>query len=188
MKVDPAYSAMFKSHPDATLWPGDRSSPDALLALVLPDNSQQFVAAYRVQAGCHACAVLGQTFFDFAFDSRGAFKAANFSGFTRNYVFSRTATVAMLAVEPDSTWTILLPSNRTTGYSWQLAPLPDSASIASVGHKYEAGAAGLPGAGGAERWTFHVKHQGESTLNFTYARPWEKSNPAKTLSLQVRTR
>jgi predicted secreted protein len=188
MKADPAYAAMFKNHPDATLWPGDRSSPDALLALILPDNSQQFVAPYRVQAGCHACAVLGQAFFDFVFDSRGAFKSANFSGFTPKYAFSRTASDTMLTVEPDSTWSILLSSNRTTGYSWQLAPLPNSASVENVGHKYEAGATQLAGAGGAERWTFRAKGQGESTLSFTYARPWEKTNPAKTLSIHVRTR
>lgn len=188
MKEDTAYAAMFKNHPDATLWPGDRSSPDVLLALIMPDNSQRFVAPYRVQAGCHACAVLGQAFFDFVFDSRGTFKSANFSGFTSKYLFSRTASDTMLTVGPGSTWSIVLSSNRTTGYSWQLTPLPNSASVESMGHKYEAGPAGLPGAGGAERWTFHAKSQGESTLNFTYARPWEKNDPAKTLSVQARTR
>jgi predicted secreted protein len=187
MKADPAYAAMFKIHPDATLWPGDRSSPDALLAVTMPDNSQRFVAPYRVQAGCHACAVLGQAFFDFVFDSRGAFKSANFGGFAPKYVFSRTASDTMMTVEPGATWTIVLSSNRTTGYSWQLAPLPNSASVANVGHKYEAGA-GLPGVGGVERWTFHANGPGESILKFTYARPWEKSNPAKTLTVHVRTR
>ncbi len=188
MKADPAYAGMSKTHPDATLWPGDRSSPDALLALIMPDKSQQFVAGYRVQAGCHACAVLGQAFFNFTFDSQGKFKTANFSGFTPKYVFSRVASEKMLVIESGSSWTILLPSNRTTGYSWRLADLPNSASVESVGHNYQAGAAGLPGAGGEEGWTFHAVRQGESTLDFTYARPWEKNNPARTLSVDIRVR
>jgi hypothetical protein len=45
------------------LWPGDRASTDHLLAVVFEDGSRQLVAGYRVQAGCHACAVLGQAFF-----------------------------------------------------------------------------------------------------------------------------
>lgn len=185
MKDDAAYASMSNSHPDATVWPGDRSSPDALLALIMPDGSQQFVADYRVQAGCHACAVLGQAFFDFTFDSQGKFKGANFTGFSSKYVFSRVASEKMLKVASGSTWTILLPSNKTTGYSWQLASLPTPASVENVSHKYEASTAGLPGAGGDERWTFHAVRQGETTLSFTYARPWEKNNPAKTLSINI---
>jgi predicted secreted protein len=186
MKADAAYSSMSRSHSDATLWPGDRSSTDAPLALITPDGSQEFVADYRIQAGCHACAVLGQAFFNFRFDSRGKFEGANFSGFTPKYVFSRVASVKMFRVESGSTWTILLPSNKTTGYSWNLASLPEAAAVESVGHKYEAQARGLAGAGGDERWTFHAARQGESTLNFSYMRPWEKNKPAKTLSLDIR--
>jgi predicted secreted protein len=186
MKADAAYARMCKSHPDATLWPGDRSSPDALLALIGPDGSQQFVADYRIQAGCHACAVLGQAFFNFAFDSQGKFRAASFSGFTSKYVFSRIASEKMLIVESGSTWTILLPSNRTTGYSWKLAPLSNPASVENVGHTYQASTVGLPGAGGEERWAFHAVGQGESTLSLTYGRPWQKNNPAKTLSFDIR--
>ncbi len=188
MNADAAYTAVYKAHPDATLWPGDRSSPDALLAVIMPDGSQQFVADYRIQAGCHACAVLGQAFFKFAFDSLGKFQAASFSGFTSKYLFSRVASEKMLTVESGSTWTIVLPSNRTTGYSWKLASLPNSASVESVSHKYEAGTGGMPGAGGDEHWTFHAVRQGESTLNFTYARPWEENSPGKRMAVTVRVR
>ncbi len=68
MDFDHDFASVKKSHPNADLWPGDRSSADSLLALTFPDGSQQFVADYRVQAGCHACAVLGQAFFSFGFD------------------------------------------------------------------------------------------------------------------------
>jgi predicted secreted protein len=186
MKADAAYTSMSSSHPDATLWPGDRSSPDSLLALIMPDGSQQFVADYRIQAGCHACAVLGQAFFNFTFDSQGKFNGANFSGFTSKYVFSRVASEKMLRVESGSTWTVLLPANRTTGYSWNLAPLPNPAPIENTGHNYEAKTSGLAGSGGDERWTFHAAAPGETTLKFAYARPWEKNNPAKTLSINIR--
>ncbi len=186
MESDPAYAAVKKSHPNADLWPGDRSSADSLLALTFPDGSQQFVADYRVQAGCHACTVLGQAFFSFGFDHEGNFTGTAFSGFTAHYIFSRTAGEKIFSVKPGSNFTLVLPSNRSTGYSWQL--VSSSASILqSVARNYEASSEGRAGAGGQELWTFHAGRPGESTLHFSYARAWEKNTPAaRELAVTVR--
>jgi len=186
MDSDPAYAAFKKSHSDADLWPGDRSSADSLLALTFPDGSQQFVADYRVQAGCHACAVLGQAFFSFGFDREGNFAGAAFGGFTPNYVFSRTASEKIFSVKPGRTFTLALPSNPSTGYSWQLRPL-SAFTLETVGRKYEVSSAGRAGAGGQELWTFHAGKPGESTIHLSYARAWEKNTPAaRELAVTVR--
>ena len=186
MDSDRAYAAVKKSHPNADLWPGDRSSADSLLAVTFPDGSQQFVADYRVQEGCHACAVLGQAFFGFKFDRSGKFTGSEFSGFTPHYVFSRTAAERILSVKPGSTFTLVLPSNRSTGYSWQLGS-SSASGLETVGRKYETSGEGRAGAGGQELWTFHASQSGESTLHFRYARAWEKNTPAaKELSVTAR--
>lgn len=186
MESDPAYAAVKKSHANADVWPGDRSSADSLLALTFSDGSQEFVADYRVQEGCHACAVLGQAFFSFGFDHEGNFTGVAFSGFTPRYMSSRTASEKLFSVKRGSTFTLVLPSNRTTGYSWQLRS--SSASILeAMGRKYEASSEGRAGAGGQELWTFHAGQAGESTLHFSYARAWEKNtSPAKELAMTVR--
>ncbi len=187
MDSDPAYDAAKKSHPNADLWPGDRSSTGSLLALTFPDGSQQFVADYRVQAGCHACAVLGQAFFGFNFDPAGKFTGTEFSGFTPLYTFSRTASEKIVSVKPGSTFTIVLPSNRSTGYSWQLKS--SASALEALGNKYEPSSDSRMGAGGEDLWTFHARGAGESTLHFSYARSWEKNtSPAKELKVTVRVR
>ncbi len=158
MTSNPAYAAVKKLHPNADLWPGDRSSADSLLAITFPDGSQQFVADYRVQAGCHACAVLGQAFFSFNFDRARKATGTEFSGFTPHYAFSKVASEKIFSVKPGRTFTLVLPSNRSTGYSWQLASFSASV-LQTVGRKYEASSDARAGAGGEELWTFRAGGQ-----------------------------
>ena len=187
MKADAGYAEMLKQHPKATLWPGDRSSPNALLALPLPDGSEQWVAGYRVQDGCHACAVLGQAFFRFSFDRKGKFTGADFSGFTTERPAGSNFALRMLQVKANSTFAIALPSNPGTGYSWSIGPTEGAAQIRSVNHALRIPAKSPPGTPGEEYWTFRSGHAGEHTLHFLYARPWEKTaEPAEKLDLLIR--
>ncbi len=187
LDADPAYAALKGSHPNADLWPGDRSSPDSLLALTSADGSQQFIANYRVQAGCHACAVLGQAFFTFNFDQSGRFSGIAFDGFTPHYAFSRVADEKIVSVKAGSKFRVVLPSNPSTGYSWSLRPLPTSPVIETLEHKYNGPSGATPGAEGQELWTLHASNPGETTLHFSYARKWQKNtSAAKELALTIR--
>lgn len=186
MKADPAYQAMFKQHPDATLWPGDRASTDDLLALAFADGSRQLVAGYRVQAGCHACAVLGQAFFGFSFDAAGKLVSTKFTGFTAEYRADRATAQKILSVSPDMTFSLLLPANRSTGYSWTLDSPSAKGPLQSAGHTYNSLGSQM-GSGGEERFSFRTVGSGDSSLVFRYSRPWEKSGVAqKTLEIVVR--
>jgi predicted secreted protein len=186
MKANLAYQALLKEHPNATLWPGDRASTDDLLALVFEDGSRQLVAGYRVQAGCHACAVLGQAFVGFSFDTAGKLISSKFSGFTTDYRGSGAAQQKILSVGPDTTFSVLLPANRTTGYSWTIDSSSASGELRRLSHTYESSGTRV-GTGGEERFSFHAAGRGESRVVFGYSRPWEKNaTPQKTLEIVVR--
>lgn len=185
MKADPAYQEMLKEHPNATLWPGDRASADNLLALAFADGSREIVADYRVQAGCHACAVLGQAFFGFSFDSNAKLTATKFTGFTTEYRGIHAVPRKIIRVKPNTTFTVLLPANPSTGYSWGLDPTQSRSDTQLLGHKYEPSGNRI-GSGGEERWSFRASGTTESRLHFSYRRPWEKNTaPAKSLEIVI---
>lgn len=186
MSADTMYQAMLKEHSDATLWPGDRSSTNSLLALMFDDGSYELVAGYRVQAGCHACAVLGQAFFGFEFDRDGKMTSTKFNGFTPDFSGDRSVSEKVVRVAPNSLFTVLLPANRTTGYSWALAHSEAKSELTLLHHDYQS-AGNLVGGGGEERWSFRAPSAGDLKLNFSYARPWEKNTaPAESLALSIR--
>lgn len=79
-----------------------------------------------------------------------------------------------IVVEEGQEFSILLESNPTTGYQWQLTQPPDEAVLSLVKTEFEeTGEEGLVGAGGEERWTFKAEGRGRTTLYFVYIRPWE---------------
>lgn len=189
MSSDTTYQAVLKTHGNASLWPGDRASAEDMLVLSFPDGSQQFVAGYRVQQGCHACAVLGQAFYSFNFDATGKYTGAKFSGFTTAFHPNSPVREKILSVKPESTFTLLLPGTRGTGYAWTLVRASKGIVLQTFGQLAHAPAASRPGAHGEERWPFHVGAAGEEILRFRYARPWEKdAPPPKQLEISVQVR
>lgn len=74
--------------------------------------------------------------------------------------------------------TVRLPSNVTTGFSWELV---DAGGLTQVGEpKYEEPQASQSvGAGGTQVFTFTAKRVGSGELLLEYRRPWEKDVPAE---------
>jgi inhibitor of cysteine peptidase len=75
---------------------------------------------------------------------------------------------------------IVLESNPTTGYSWALAKRLDNHVVTLARNEYHPAEPTLAGSGGAEVWTFVARHEGTTTIAFSYRRPWEKDPPAPT--------
>lgn len=65
-------------NPKANLWPGDRTQADKITVEKTPEGGQRFLVDYRVQNGCHACAVLGKATYAFEFDKDGKFVGVKF--------------------------------------------------------------------------------------------------------------
>jgi inhibitor of cysteine peptidase len=84
---------------------------------------------------------------------------------------------SIMVGKSNPTFTIILSSNPTTGYSWFLKSI-DTDLIKPVNKVFIAPNKGLIGAGGYEKWTFQIKPGGFSvpqnfSITMVYARPWE---------------
>lgn len=91
-----------------------------------------------------------------------------------------------VTLKTGQTLEVTLPSNPSTGYSWQIASLP--ACLESTGEsEFESEAEeGVVGAGGMETLTFKATKAGTGTLELEYKRPWETGVEAQdTFSADV---
>lgn len=75
------WSQLLEKWPKASLWPSARDRADRITAEKRKDGGQRFVVEYRVQDGCHACALLGRAYYAFDFDSAGKFVGPKFQRF-----------------------------------------------------------------------------------------------------------
>ena len=76
---------------------------------------------------------------------------------------------------------LILESNPTTGFSWELSEPIGENLLALIESRYESGAdaeTGLVGAGGTEVWTFETLTAGVTTITMEYSRPWDGGEKA----------
>jgi len=85
--------------------------------------------------------------------------------------------VKVLRIPLGQTFKITLPSNPTTGYSWQLAAAPDAAIVTAEGHEYRPETPVRSGSGGHEIWIFKACGKGRTAVALQYVRPWETGQP-----------
>mgnify|MGYP006419442063 CR=1 FL=1 len=80
---------------------------------------------------------------------------------------------------------IMLPSNPTTGYGWNLS-VENPSIVLNRSHKYLADSKGRVGVGGKTNWTLKAVARGDTTLTFSYQRPWEeKTEPTKVVTFSI---
>lgn len=88
----------------------------------------------------------------------------------------------------DSTVSVSLAENQTSGYMWRYAFTKEGV-LREVSNEYKLDdiSGSLVGAGGTHIWTFEGVAEGEVTLNFEYVRPWENEvAPAQVISYTYR--
>jgi inhibitor of cysteine peptidase len=76
-----------------------------------------------------------------------------------------------------SEFSIVLESNQTTGFGWDISKPLDEKVVRFVSSEYVASSAAMPGAPGREIWTFRACAAGKTAISFRYVRPWEKDVP-----------
>ena len=81
---------------------------------------------------------------------------------------------AILKLNVGDEFIIMLVSNKTTGYEWQIDRPIDGNKIIQAGLKYVQDNTGMVGSGGKEEWKFKALKAGRSQISFKYVRPWEK--------------
>jgi len=98
-----------------------------------------------------------------------------------NYTIAQDNSVttpdSTIIVNKGDSFSIVLESNKTTGYSWQLGSNSDSNIVHFINTNYNAPSTDMPGQGGKEVWTFKTESPGTVTIVLQYLRPWEKDTP-----------
>jgi predicted secreted protein len=71
-------------------------------------------------------------------------------------------------------FTVILCSNRTTGFQWlESAQIDDQSVLEQQAHRFVPPEENTPGTAGKEVWTFKALKQGSSDIYMEYSRPWE---------------
>lgn len=83
-----------------------------------------------------------------------------------------------IIVNKDDRFSIELPSNVTTGYSWEFGTPIDTDYLTIVNTDYINPDTTLEGAAGTQVWVFEAIQPGATTIMLEYKRPWEVDVPA----------
>lgn len=86
---------------------------------------------------------------------------------------------AVIDAEVGKPFAVTLPSNRTTGYAWQVDLATTAASVKMVSSTYVPSHSGLMGAPGTQVWNFVATARGTALLALRYLRSFEPNAPAK---------
>jgi predicted secreted protein len=183
LSADSAYRALAARY-RITIWPAERTGKHGPAVLHLPGGGQRFVVTYRLRDFCHACKVVGMAAFAFDFDAGGRFlgrrlivvRAGEGGGEaeTSPKIDGQTSLPPRVEVEAGKEFSIVLLSNHTTGYQWQVATPLDEQIVRRVGSEYVAPTVSRPGAGGKEVWTFRAVGLGRTEIALQHVRPWER--------------
>lgn len=189
-----AYAGLAGQYPNISLWPGDRFDTKLPTLADTGWGTQTFSVNYILRDGCHACAQIGTATVAFGFDAEGKFQGAKVTTVAPSASAAApsgadnfgTVGVEQIRVVAGKEFSITLPANHTTGYSWRLATPLDPAILNLIGNVYHESTSGKVGASGEEVWTFSAQTQGTVQLNFEYIRSFEKTAaPAKTAKFSV---
>ena len=187
------YGSLLQKYPNVSVFPDDRYHTDLPAVKNLTGDSQEFDVDYLLQDGCHACARIGTLVLSFVFDGAGRLAETRVLRVREDTDAERPA----LSKRPDpnadvwnakearvkaseihtiagQSFTIALPANHTTGYSWRLARPLDLAVLRQANETYREDSSGRIGGGGKELWTFEALAAGATEIQFEYARPFEK--------------
>jgi inhibitor of cysteine peptidase len=88
-----------------------------------------------------------------------------------------------IALEPGASFSVVLPGNPTTGYSWEIAGIDPA--VLSAAEPVFVSDSELLGSGGVYTFTFTAAAAGETELRLVYLRPWEQAEPLQTFTLEV---
>lgn len=88
----------------------------------------------------------------------------------------------------DQKFQIILPSNQTTGFKWEISDI-SSGAIEEVKNEYKLSkkydGKDIVGAGGEEIWTFKVIKVERARIKMQYLKSWDKNSVANSFSISV---
>ncbi len=91
----------------------------------------------------------------------------------------------LITVKAGETFELVVPSNSSTGYRWDIIPELDTNVVELVGQNYIAEQPVKPGSGGVDVWTFRAAHAGETTIALGYYPPDNDADPEETVTFSI---
>ena len=91
-----------------------------------------------------------------------------------------------IEASPGKTFQIVIASNPTTGYHWEIIPELDVNIVEFVEQGYIAEEPVMPGSGGMDVWTFRAVSVGETTIVLGYYPPDNDTDPGETVTFSIR--
>jgi len=104
---------------------------------------------------------------------------------TPNPLPEPTEPTQLITVPPGETFDIVLPSNSSTGYRWDILPELDVNLLELIGQNYIAEQPVMPGSGGVEVWTFRAINPGDTTIALGYFPPSNETDPEETVTFSI---
>ncbi len=91
----------------------------------------------------------------------------------------------LITATAGETFDIVLVSNPSTGYHWEILPEPDETIIEFVAQNHIAEEPVAPGSGGMDVWTFRAVSAGDATIMLGYYPPDDTTEPFETVTFSI---
>jgi inhibitor of cysteine peptidase len=91
----------------------------------------------------------------------------------------------LITVKAGETFDLVVPSNPSTGYHWDILPELDTNLVAFAEQNYFAEQPVTPGSGGMEAWTFRAVNAGDTTIVLGYYPPGNETDPEETVTFSI---
>ena len=93
----------------------------------------------------------------------------------------------LITVKAGETLELVVPSNSSTGYRWNIVPELDE-TIVELVEQYIAEQPVIPGSGGVEVWTLRAVNAGDTTVVLGYYPPSNTNDPDEVVTFTTRVK
>jgi inhibitor of cysteine peptidase len=104
---------------------------------------------------------------------------------TPNSLPEPTDHTQLVTVRAGATFDLIMPSNPSTGYRWEIIPELDTNIVEFVEQEYLAEQPVMPGSGGVDVWTFRGVNAGDTTVVLGYYPPGDTTDPEETVTFSI---
>lgn len=105
---------------------------------------------------------------------------------TENVSLEPTDPTQLITVKAGETFDLVVPSNPSTGYHWDIIPELDANLVEFAEQNYFADQPVVPGSGGMEVWTFRAINPGDTTIVLGYYPPNDDADAEETVTFSIR--
>jgi predicted secreted protein len=105
---------------------------------------------------------------------------------TPNTLPEPTDHTQLIIVQAGETFELVVPSNSSTGYRWNIVPELDETRVEFIKQDYIAEQPVMPGSGGVEVWTFRSVSAGDTTVVLGYYPPGNGNDPEEVVTFSIR--